>query len=612
VGDDLLGRAHGLLLDQRSAGGYWEGHLSSSALSTATAVAALALHARESPGAADRDDPPLIANGIQWLLANRNRDGGWGDTIASESNISTTMLAWAALAFVPPDVAVAAGVTRDAEAWLVRTAGGLNPARLAAAVETRYGRDRTFSVPILTMCALAGRLGPESQAWRYVPALPFELAAAPRRFFATLRLPVVSYALPALIAMGLARHRRSPSRNFVACGIRNVTTPRVLRVLDILQPADGGFLEATPLTSFVAMSLVGAGECRHVVVDRALRFIRASVRADGSWPIDTHLATWVTTLAVNALDAAGTLARLDAVSLSGLTRWLVAQQHGDDHVYTGAAPGGWAWTPLAGGVPDADDTAGALVALSALPRTDETSRAAVAGIEWLLGLQNRDGGIPTFCRGWGALPFDRSGADLTAHALRAWHAWHDALAPALQARVARATARALAYLRVHQDHDGAFVPLWFGNEAAADQANRTYGTARVVMALASLRQQNIPGIDAMIAAAVSWLLGVQNDDGGWGGEREVPSSIEETSLAVGALAACCDGPVNADVLRSAIVVGSRWLNARTDRGQRFPATPIGLYFAKLWYSESLYPLIFLIEGIGRASRSGILANAHVD
>ncbi|MEZ6048428.1 MAG: hypothetical protein R3C11_23220 [Planctomycetaceae bacterium] len=42
-------------------------------------------------------------------------------------------------------------------------------------------------------------------------------------------------------------------------------------------------------------------------------------------------------------------------------------------------------------------------------------------MNWLLDLQNRDGGWPTFCRGWGALPFDRSAPDLTAHALRALH-----------------------------------------------------------------------------------------------------------------------------------------------------------------------------------------------
>ena len=38
----------------------------------------------------------------------------------------------------------------------------------------------------------------------------------------------------------------------------------------------------------------------------------------------------------------------------------------------------------------------------------EDRNAAIAGVTWLLDLQNRDGGIPTFCRGWTNLPFDRS------------------------------------------------------------------------------------------------------------------------------------------------------------------------------------------------------------
>ena len=58
------------------------------------------------------------------------------------------------------------------------------------AIADRYGKDRTFSVPILTMLSLAGRLG--ADPWRLVPQLPFELAACPHRWFQWLRLPVGS------------------------------------------------------------------------------------------------------------------------------------------------------------------------------------------------------------------------------------------------------------------------------------------------------------------------------------------------------------------------------------------------------------------------------------
>jgi squalene-hopene/tetraprenyl-beta-curcumene cyclase len=601
VTSDTLARAVARLLSQQDVDGHWEGCLSSSALSTATAVGALGLYGSAAGLAAA--DARLLEEGAGWLVDHQNADGGWGDTAASRSNISTTLLVWAALAIAPPRLDTAHAVIRRAEGWITKAAGGLDGARLAAAVSTRYGRDRTFSVPILTMCALAGRLGHDARAWRLIPALPFEFAAAPRELFAWLRLPVVSYALPALIAMGIVRHRRRPTRNPVARLTRDLATARVLRALTGLQPPEGGFLEATPLTAFVAMSLIGAGEQRHPVVQKALQFIRRSVRGDGSWPIDTHLATWLTTLTVNALEGANLLQGVEGSRLIAVRQWLLSQQHVRTHVYTGAAPGGWAWSPLEGGVPDADDTAGALLALAALPPCDESRRAAVAGIEWLLGLQNSDGGMPTFCRGWGALPFDRSGADLSAHAIRAWEAWLDCLDPALRSRVLDAEQRAVQYLQRAQRADGSFLPLWFGNQSAAEESNPTYGTARSIAALA-LCTPRYPHAGVLLARAVQWLLNAQNADGGWGGDRGVPSSIEETGLALAALAeAVSRSTESGAAVHAAMQRAAAWLETATGGGAAFPTAPIGLYFARLWYSEALYPQVFIVEGLGRAERA---------
>ncbi len=259
-----------------------------------------------------------------------------------------------------------------------------------------------------------------------MPQLPFELAACPRTWFRWLRLPVVSYALPALIALGQLRHQRRPSWNWFARGIRGLALGRSLDVLTTIQPTTGGFLEATPLTSFVVISLLGAGRTEHPVVKHGIDFLIRSARPDGSWPIDTNLATWVTTLSVQALAKSdGLLPRLTEGEAAKVRDWLLAGQNRQRHPYTDAAPGAWAWTDLSGGVPDADDTPGALLALHSLagdePRIVE---AAAAGASWLLDLQNRDGGVPTFCRGWGTLPFDRSSTDLSAHAILAWSAWY--------------------------------------------------------------------------------------------------------------------------------------------------------------------------------------------
>lgn len=597
---NALDKATAALLAERNAQGFWEGELSSSALSTATAVTALAIACKNQGASESRisDFKSQIDSGLHWLTANANTDGGWGDTTKSLSNISTTTLCWASFGATPGADEKFSATVRAAEQWLVKNADSIEPHQLSRAVIARYGKDRTFSVPILTMCALAGRLGAGQEAWRNVIPLPFELAACPHQLFAALRLPVVSYALPALIAIGQARHVHAPSNNPLVRLLRNATRQKTLRVLTAIQPKNGGFLEATPLTSFVTMSLAGSGQAKHIVTQRGLEFLLNSQRADGSWPIDTNLATWCTTLAAEALPAS----QLATLNLQPLA-WLLAQQYKTEHPYTHAAPGGWAWTDLPGGVPDADDTAGALLALAKLRSLDgsqdeEILPAAQAGIRWLLELQNRDGGVPTFCRGWGALPFDRSSADITAHALRVWIDWKHVFDGAMDRRMRTARIRALKFLRRQQRADGSWLPLWFGNQHVADDANPTYGTARVVKAIA---QHEIAA--DMLGRGVAFLLSIQNADGSWSGKRNGAASTEETALALEALVLAERSSPQVAGLREAVVRGTEWLVSRVENGGWREPSPIGFYFAKLWYFERLYPLIFTVGALSTVTEA---------
>jgi len=549
--------AIGVLLDARDRRGVWTGKLSASALSTAVSIFALHLVG---------DHEQLVSAGRDWLLANRNADGGWGDTVDSLSNISTTTLCHAALHAVNVD-------DTTSRAWLTSQVGNLTPDTWSRAIADRYGEDRTFSVPILTMAALSGVLGDDG--FRYVSQLPFELAAFPRQWFSKLRLSVVSYALPALIAIGQVRHQRRPTSNPIARLLRSAVRHRTLDILRAIQPESGGYLEATPLTGFVVMSLVAAGLKAHPVVRDGASFLADSFRDDGSVPIDTNLATWVTTLSVNAL--AQIPEGVNAMDTEAIFKWIIDQQYRVHHPYTDSPPGGFAWTDLSGGVPDADDTSGALLALHALNCGD--IGAIESGISWLLNLQNRDGGIPTFCRGWGRLPFDRSSTDITAHALRSWHAWQEQVSSQLQSRITNASSRAVGYLESQQYQDGSWRPLWFGNERHPESANLTYGTARVVLGL--------PETSPARQLGLLWLLKTQNPDGGWGGDRGIASTIEETAVSVRAL------PRDHEAVKR----GVRWLIEHTERGQNFPASPIGFYFANLWYSEKLYPLIWTVEAL---------------
>jgi squalene-hopene/tetraprenyl-beta-curcumene cyclase len=391
------------------------------------------------------------------------------------------------------------------------------------------------------------------------------------------RLPIVSYALPALIAIGLARHELG--HRWLIAPLRNLWIRASLRKLTRVQPTSGGFLEAAPLSGFVTICLAATGRAAHPVAQQAVRFLNDTVRDDGSWAIDTTLNGWVTSLA-GAVLATETDTR-------ALRRWTLDRQARQTHSYTQSPAGGWSWTDLPGGVPDVDDSAAALQLLHAVStqRDDETNEAASLGIRWLLGIQNGDGGFPTFCKGWGKLPFDRSCSDLTAHAMSAMVAWRGSL-PALAAKLDRSVGRAVKYLQTTQRPDGAFLPMWFGSEQTPDEDNPVYGTARVLIGLRALDK---PPADVCTEAR-SFLESQQNADGSFGPSQGLPGSIEETAVAMEAM-------VRSGSESPTIEIALEWLAQATEHGTHFPASPIGLYFARLWYAEELYPLIFTASAL---------------
>lgn len=626
------------LLSERNSAGHWVGELSSSPLSTATAISALMLAEQSgtscglpayTPGelqtSADElyrgDLSELIVQSIHWLAQQQNDDGGWGDTDRSLSNVATTMLVQAALHLtgVP---AKYANLLERADKY-VEAQGGI------AALKRRYEGDKTFAVPILMNCALADMV-----PWRKVPSLPFELACLPQRWYHRLNLPVVSYALPALVAIGQAKFHHAPTRNPLSRWIRSAAKRRSLAVLEEMQPASGGFLEATPLTSFVVMGLASMGLVDHPIVRRGIEFLLTSVRSDGSWPIDSNLATWNTSQALLALHwkfqpESGGKERQPSAEAETALDWLLSCQHQQTHRATGAAPGGWAWTDLSGGIPDADDTSAAMLALADFlrrwpdERSAEVKKAARAGVHWLLDLQNRDGGWPTFCRGWGRLPFDRSSTDITAHALRALSAWRELLhqqtsQTTFGKRIVQALHDGVRFLQRQQQPDGSWLPLWFGNQDNPREANPVYGTAKV---LVMSRELGL-GHTEWAQRGVIWLTKVQHAGGGWGAvvnrrakrtskgqaaeNADSTTSVEETALAVEALLPFV---AEGNHVATAVEQGVSWLLEAVQDGRYYQPAPIGFYFAKLWYYERLYPQIFATRALAYASRAGQNASA---
>ena len=110
--------------------------------------------------------------------------------------------------------------------------------------------------------------------------------------------------------------------------------------------------------------------------------------------------------------------------------------------------------------------------------------------------------------------------------------------------------------------------------------------------------------DPAARRGLDWLAGQVNPDGGWGGGPAVVnisgqptvSTVEETALAVETLVGAWPLEQYQDITRQ----GIEWLQDAVETGRFLQSAPIGFYFAKLWYHERLYPLIFTVAALGQA------------
>lgn len=562
--------AYGRLMQSRTASGMWNGRLSSSAI--ATSVSVFALQRIDSERFA-----PYIAHGVKWLHTTMKEDGTWGDSVESPSNMTATLLTYVSLYAVGQAPA-------QSRAYLDEQFGGHTEEALISGVLRYYGRDLTFSVPILTMCALAGVIS----SWDKIPTFPFELATLPQRLFRYLNMPVVSYAIPALIAIGICQLKRKGS---MLRPVRQLFIPKAMKVLQRMQPADGGFLEAAPLTAFVSMCLAEGGFREHEVTRGCAQFLVDTVREEGAWPIDTNLSGWVTSLA-------GKVFCEDDARKAALAQIIMRNATTAVHPFTGAMAGGWGWSDLSGSVPDGDDTSAALVALYHL--MGKPSEAVENGLRWLMNLQNRDGGMPTFCKGWGKLPFDRSTPDITAHAMLAMGLWLPSLQGELRQAVEKSYNRMAQWLKSTAQASG-WTPLWFGDQDADDEKAPVYGTATAVDYLMQISHLTGKPSDALAMQQVPFLLSCQNEDGGWGGNKGVRSKVTYTSRVLAALAHFQSHPQPLSDWRREIYEarqrGWDYLYRRYQEGTLYESEPVGLYFSRLWYSEELYNVTFLLHAL---------------
>jgi squalene-hopene/tetraprenyl-beta-curcumene cyclase len=204
-------------------------------------------------------------------------------------------------------------------------------------------------------------------------------------------------------------------------------------------------------------------------------------------------------------------------------------------------PGGWAFQYNNAHYPDLDDTAVVVMSMDRMRRGTggrDYDTAIARGVEWIEGMQSRDGGWAAFDVNnleyyLNNIPFSDHGAlldppteDVTARCL-------SMLAQLGQtAAASKAVAAGIDYLRRTQHPEGS----WYGRWGM----NFIYGTWSVLCAL------NAAGVsreDPMIRKAVDWLAAIQNPDGGWGedattygldyrGQTAAPSTASQTAWAL--------------------------------------------------------------------------------
>ena len=488
--DAAIDRGTRRLLDLQRADGIWVGELESNVTMTAQH-----LFWNHALGLRTPDMDRRIANE---LTARMRDDGTWSIWFEGPADLSTSVEAYVALRMCGVDPGP------KAKAY-IRSQGGIPKSRL------------------FTKCFLA-LLG--QWPWQRMVPIPPELVLLPPsapfsiyNFACWARQTFVALALaqslrpvrPADVDLrdigAVPGRTRRPLRRDP---LRRLAQRRAEDWIRARQEADGswGGIQPPWVWGIIALHALG-----HAFEDPTLRKAvegwEGFMVEDGERlrPEACQSPVWDTALAVLALRACGVSSEHPQLAAAGA--YLLREEvtvKGDWAIRRpGLAPGGWAFEYENDLYPDVDDAA--VVAL-ALHELGIGGGAIDRSLDWLAGMQSRDGG-------WGAfdvdnsamwlykIPFcdfgkvtDEPSADVTAHTLETFGT--------LGARTDSA-ARGVEWLLAEQEADGS----WFGRWGV----NHLYGTGAALPGLAAC---GIPGDHPAMRRAVAWLDAVQQENGGFG------------------------------------------------------------------------------------------------
>jgi squalene-hopene/tetraprenyl-beta-curcumene cyclase len=481
-------------------------------------------------------DPERIAKLANYVRRRQLPDGGWNIFPGGPSDLNATCKAYFALKLVGDDV---------------------NAPHMTQARETvhRLGGLELTNSYVRFYLALIGAVG-----WELVPSIPPELLLLPNWFYLNI-YEMSSWTrgivIPMAILSALRPDWRLPERARVdelfkdishkaaafdwskqLISWRNVFLAidrglklyeklpwkplrrRALReakawMLAHMERSEGlAAIYPAMMNSIFALMALGHGPDDPLTAREILEFSRFEIEEGDTIRMQPCVSpVWDTCIAMVSLEEAGLPA--DHPVLVKAADWMLSKQvlgPGDwQFKNKDAEPGGWAFEFRNDFFPDVDDTAFVLMALQRVkhPDPERMEKAVRLGIQWLLSMQNKDGGWGAFDRDNARqllcnIPFadhnamiDPSTADVTARVLEClgrfgWPAEH----PAIQ--------RGVKFLLKDQCEDGS----WFGRWGV----NYVYGTSGALRALETVSLT----AKEFCQRAVSWLRAIQKADGSFG------------------------------------------------------------------------------------------------
>lgn len=265
----------------------------------------------------------------------------------------------------------------------------------------------------------------------------------------------------------------------------------------------------------------------------------------------TTASVWNTSLLSYSLQKAG-LTPNDPM-IKKATNYLLSRQQykfGDWIIHNPKTkPGAWGFSNINTFQPDTDDTSATLRAITNSAKIDDNIKEAWnLGVNWLVSMQNDDGGWPAFEKNTNnkllaLVPIqdsefiltDPSSADLTGRAMEFLgnytqmphqHSHFD---------------KSIEWLKTHQEKNGS----WYGRWGIC----YIYGTWAALTGLSAIAYDNK---SEMIKKATSWLRSIQNADGGYGEsalsdkqKKYIPlgdSTLTHTAWAIDALISVSQKP----------------------------------------------------------------------